>query len=112
MRLSNIGSDYCLEWIADLTEYDTISLDWNTDVQFARTAVKGKLTLQGNLDPAVLYASEAQLRQEVRAMLKAFGTQRYIANLGHGMLPDHPPLALKWFIEEIHNYSQELNKKE
>ena len=48
-------------------------------------------TLQGNLDPCVLYASYDQIRAEVRKMVDAFGKQQYIANLGHGVYPDTDP---------------------
>lgn len=40
-----------------------------------------------------------------------FGTHRYIANLGHGMLPSHDPAKLKVFIDAVHEFSEALIKK-
>lgn len=40
-----------------------------------------------------------------------FGTQKYIANLGHGMLPQHTPESVGIFVDEIHSYSEKVNKE-
>ena len=42
-------------------------------------------------------------------MLHKFGTQRYIANLGHGMYPDMDPEHLKAFVDAVHTYSSDMN---
>ena len=63
-------------------------------------------TLQGNLDPCVLYASYSQIRIEVRKMIETFGSQRYIANLGHGVYPDTNPDKVRCFIESVKEYSE------
>lgn len=108
------GSDYCLAWIADETSFDVISLDWSTSASAARSAVahSNKIALQGNLDPAVFYASEAQVRAATRQMLDAFGHGgRHIANLGHGMLPDHPLESLRTYVDEVHTYSEKNRRK-
>ena len=100
------GSDYCLSWIATQTEFDLISLDWSTSARDARAGVNGAVGLQGNLDPAVLYCSEEQIRMATRTMLDAFGPGgRLVANLGHGMLPDHPLEGLRVYVDEVHKYS-------
>ena len=46
--------------------------------------MNGKCALQGNLDPCALYGSRDVIRKEVKRMITEFGTQGYIANLGHG----------------------------
>ena len=47
-----------------------------------------------------------------RRMLKDFGTQKLIANLGHGMHPDHNPAHLQVFLEAVHEYSTEMNQEQ
>ncbi|GAB3314925.1 uroporphyrinogen decarboxylase [Larkinella ripae] len=80
-----------------------VGLDWNMDAAESRQLIPGK-TLQGNLDPCVLYADYDQIKVEVKKMLQAFGTQRYIANLGHGVYPDTDPQKVRYFIETVKDY--------
>ena len=61
-------------------------------------------TLQGNMDPCVLYADYGQIRAEVKRMIQAFGTQHYIANLGHGVYPDTDPDKARCFIEAVKEF--------
>ena len=51
----------------------------------------------------MLYADKPALDAAVAAMGQAFGGRRYIANLGHGMHPDHDPEHLGWFVDAVHN---------
>ena len=51
---------------------------------------------------------QEDIRYAVKNMLRKFGTQRYIANLGHGMHPDHDPEKLATFIDTIHSYSETM----
>ncbi|MGV3561283.1 uroporphyrinogen decarboxylase [Larkinella arboricola] len=81
-----------------------VGLDWNMDAAESRQLIPGK-TLQGNLDPCVLYADYDQIKAEVKKMLQTFGTQRYIANLGHGVYPDTDPEKVKYFIQTVKEYS-------
>lgn len=90
---------------------NTIGLDWNTTPEYARTQVGEGFTLQGNLDPCVLYASEQQIVSETRKMLDSFGHQKHIANLGHGVYPDTDPAKVKVFINEVKEYSFEQKQK-
>lgn len=79
----------------------TIGIDWHTSPSFARSMVGADKTLQGNLDPAVLYGSEEFIVTETKRMLDAFGPQKYIANLGHGVYPDIDHEKLKLFIQTV-----------
>ncbi|MCU0341453.1 MAG: uroporphyrinogen decarboxylase [Spirosomaceae bacterium] len=81
-----------------------VGLDWNMDAAESRQLIPTK-TLQGNLDPCVLYADYAQIRTEVTKMLRSFGTHRYIANLGHGVYPDTDPDKVRCFIDTVKSYS-------
>lgn len=81
-----------------------VGLDWNMSIKESRKMLPTK-TLQGNLDPCVLYGSLKDIEKETKKMLKAFGSQRHIANLGHGVYPDTDPEKVKCFIETVKNYA-------
>ncbi len=80
---------------------ETIGLDWNMDIAESRKLVGTNKTLQGNLDPCVLYGDFATIKKETTHMLEQFGRQRYIANLGHGVYPDIDPDKVACFIDTI-----------
>ncbi|MCY7350639.1 MAG: uroporphyrinogen decarboxylase [Cytophagaceae bacterium] len=81
-----------------------VGLDWNMDIAESRQLLPDK-TLQGNLDPCVLYAPFGEIRRQTRRMLEQFGSQRYIANLGHGVYPDTDPDKVRCFIDTVKEYS-------
>jgi uroporphyrinogen decarboxylase len=85
-----------------------VGLDWNMDIAESRRMLPDK-TLQGNLDPCVLYAPFDEIRRQTRRMLEQFGTQRYIANLGHGVYPDTDPDKARCFIEAVREESERMN---
>jgi len=93
---------YILEEFAQ-TNCTVIGLDWTIEPQKARSEAPTK-TLQGNLDPCVLYADKDKIKAETEKMLKAFGAQKYICNLGHGVYPDVDFEKAKYFIEVVQNY--------
>lgn len=94
------GAFFALEDFAKLN-CQVIGLDWNIEPHLARKQTGGQKTLQGNLDPCALYADFDTIRKETRQMVQAFGTQRYIANLGHGLYPDIDPDHVRCFIDTI-----------
>lgn len=81
-----------------------VGLDWNMDIAESKALIPGK-TLQGNLDPCVLYASYDQVRRETKNMLSAYGTHPFIANLGHGVYPDTDPDKVRCFIDTVKEHS-------
>ncbi len=81
-----------------------IGLDWTVDPGEARDLFYGK-SLQGNLDPCVLYAEPSVIRSKTHKMIAQFGGEKYIANLGHGVYPDIPVDNVKHFIESVKQYS-------
>lgn len=83
----------------------TIGLDWNMDIIESREMIGPDKTLQGNLDPCVLYASFEEIRRHTKKMLEDFGTSKHIANLGHGVYPDTDPEKVKCFIEAVKEFS-------
>ena len=82
----------------------TIGLDWNMDPIESRSLIGYDKTLQGNLDPCVLYSSFANIEKQTNEMLKQFEGGSYIANLGHGVYPDVHPDAVRCFIEAVKSY--------
>ncbi|MCP9767203.1 uroporphyrinogen decarboxylase [Lacihabitans sp. LS3-19] len=82
------------------TSCQVVGLDWNMDIKESRALIPNK-TLQGNLDPCVLYAPMKEVEKQTKSMLTAFGKQKYIANLGHGVYPDTDPEKVKCFIETV-----------
>jgi len=103
------GAFFSLKELSDLP-CNTIGLDWHTSASWARQVVGEDKTLQGNLDPAVLYGSFEQIKTQTHAMLDAFGEQRHIANLGHGVYPDIDAEHLKCFIESVKEYQYKLDQ--
>lgn len=83
---------------------DVVGLDWNMDITESRRMIPHK-TLQGNLDPCVLYSSFKEIEKHTKKMIKNFGGQKYIANLGHGVYPDTDPEKVKCFIDTVKNYT-------
>ncbi len=101
------GAHYALRDLAD-AGFRVIGLDWTMDPALAREQVGSDVTLQGNLDPSVLYAAPDVIRRRVRRMLEAFGDGPLIANLGHGMHPDHHPDHARAFVDAVHEESEAL----
>ena len=83
---------------------EVIGLDWNMDISESRRMIPHK-TLQGNLDPCVLYGSFKDIEKHTKKMIKNFGGHKYIANLGHGVYPDTDPDKVKCFIDTVKNYT-------
>lgn len=94
------GAWFGLKEMAE-TGADGLGLDWCIRPETARSMAGDQVTLQGNLDPAKLLAPRDMIKKEVREMLKAFGTQRYIANLGHGILPHVPVDNARAFVDAV-----------
>lgn len=84
-----------------------IGVDWTCSAQNARYLTGGKITLQGNFDPARLLSPPAEIKKRVTQMIDAFGKDRYIANLGHGILPNIPLDHAKAFIDAVKSYQPE-----
>ncbi|HZY79345.1 MAG TPA: uroporphyrinogen decarboxylase [Cyclobacteriaceae bacterium] len=81
-----------------------MGIDWNIYPEAARRLTQNTITLQGNLDPSVLLEDEEVVREETLKMINRFGTQRYIANLGHGILPETPVENAIAFVETVKGF--------
>jgi uroporphyrinogen decarboxylase len=97
------GSWYALE---DITASDAsgVGIDWCITPQLARQMTNNSITIQGNFDPAMLLAPIPEIQQAVKEMIDAFGPQRYIANLGHGITPNVPVDHARAFVDAVKSY--------
>lgn len=81
-----------------------LGVDWTCSARNARYLSGGKITLQGNFDPARLLSPPAQIKKMVHQMIDEFGKDGYIVNLGHGILPNVPVENAKAFIDAVKEY--------
>jgi len=85
---------------------DAVGLDWHVSLAQARRRIGGEVALQGNLDPAALYASEEKIEAEVRRILDEFGRgPGHVFNLGHGVYPDTDPERVAYLVDTVHRLS-------
>ncbi len=85
---------------------DAVGLDWTTDLAAAREAVGGRVALQGNLDPAALFAAPETLRAETLRVLASYGAGAgHVFNLGHGITPDVDPERVAVLVDTVQSYS-------
>lgn len=83
-----------------------VSLDWNCYLPDMRQKVPASISLQGNLDPHLLYAPLSKIKEEVRSLLEGMrGDRGYIFNLGHGLPPDVPEEAVRTLVECVKCHS-------
>jgi len=105
------GGGLWLEQIAAIGA-DAVGLDWTVNLGQARARVGAQVALQGNLDPAVLFAQPEQIRAEVRRTLEAFGKPAaghgHVFNLGHGISQFTPPQAVEVLVDAVHQTSRAL----
>ncbi|MBF0609930.1 MAG: uroporphyrinogen decarboxylase [Magnetococcales bacterium] len=102
------GCGPLLEEVA-ATGCQVVGLDWTTDLARARERVAGRVALQGNMDPAILYASEARIRQEVEEVLTAYGPHAgHIFNLGHGIAQDVDPARVSILVDAVRQVSRRI----
>jgi uroporphyrinogen decarboxylase len=85
---------------------DVVGVDWRVPLDEAATRVGPGAALQGNLDPAVLFAPTSVVEAKAREVLAdAAGLEGHIFNLGHGVLPSTDPDALTRLVEFVHRAS-------
>ena len=85
---------------------DAVGLDWTIELSEARRRAGGKVALQGNLDPAVLFAPPAAIHAEVGKVLASYGNGHgHIFNLGHGISQFTPPEHAAALVAAVHALS-------
>lgn len=94
-----------LDAIAELP-IDVAGIDWRTPLDRARAALGPRIGVQGNLDPAALFAPPDELERQVAGVLRAAGdAPGHIFNLGHGIWPETSPEAVARLIDSVHTQS-------
>ncbi|MCT4214425.1 uroporphyrinogen decarboxylase [Elizabethkingia anophelis] len=97
------GCWYALEDMAK-SKASALGVDWTVTPEIARKLTGGNISLQGNFDPARLHSSPETIRKMVHEMIDRFGKDKYIANLGHGILPNIPVENAEAFIRAVVEY--------
>jgi uroporphyrinogen decarboxylase len=93
---------------------DVVGLDWTVNLGAARQRVGHQVALQGNLDPAVLFAPPEAVAREGVAVLDSFGRPQradggwdgHVFNLGHGISQHTPPEHVSALVEAVHAHSR------
>jgi uroporphyrinogen decarboxylase len=104
------GNATHLEALAD-SGAESVGVDWLVELSEAARRTQGKVALQGNLDPAMLYGAPDSVRQRVREALDSYAAgnggsrEGHVFNLGHGLSPDMNPEHVAVLVDEVHAYS-------
>jgi len=109
------GGGPWLEQIAAIGA-DVVGLDWTVNLGRARAMVGGRVALQGNLDPNVLFAPPEVVAREAVAVLDSFGAPQradggwdgHIFNLGHGISQYTPPDHVGALVQAVHSHSRRM----
>lgn len=99
-------------WLPEMADAgaDALGLDWTMDIGRARTLVGGKVALQGNMDPSVLYGSPKAIKGEVARILASYGPgSGQVFNLGHGIHQFVDPKNAGVFIDAVHELSAQYH---
>lgn len=83
-----------------------LGLDWTIDISQAQKLTGNGVALQGNLDPATLYAPDDFIDNAVKNVINEFGDQPgHVFNLGHGMQPDMQPEKVAVLVDAVRKHS-------
>ena len=96
-------------WLAAMMKSgcNAVGLDWTADARAARSMAAGRVALQGNLDPAALFAPPERVREAARKVIDSFGlAPGHIFNLGHGVQPRTPVESVAALVDEVRAYSR------
>ena len=107
-------------WLQEMEalDCDVLGVDWTVNLGRARALVGASKALQGNLDPAVLFATPEQVAAEARRVLEDFGTPHagtgmgptHVFNLGHGISQHTPPDNVQALVEAVHAHSAHMRR--
>jgi uroporphyrinogen decarboxylase len=84
---------------------DVMGVDWRVNIDQAWMDISYRSAVQGNLDPAALFAPLPELKAKIRELLKRTGTRPgHIFNLGHGILPETPVENVKAAVQIVRDF--------
>jgi uroporphyrinogen decarboxylase len=98
------GCWFALEEMSN-SNASALGVDWTITPKMARKLTNNNITLQGNFDPARLLSPPSEIKKMVKVMIDEFGKDKYIVNLGHGILPNIPLENAKAFIDAVKEYN-------
>lgn len=99
------GAGAQLAQTCSVVKPDVLGVDWQTPIHLALDVLRNTaVALQGNLDPCALYANPEEIERRTKQMLQQFEGVPYIANLGHGILPDVPPEHAQVFVDTVRQW--------
>jgi len=84
---------------------DVLGVDWRINIDQAWMDISYRAAIQGNLDPAALFAPLPELKAKVTELLKRTGTRPgHIFNTGHGLLPETPVENVKAVVQMVREF--------
>ena len=103
------------QWLPSIADCGAtaVGIDWTTDIGGARALIGDRVALQGNMDPTMLFASPARIREEVATILSAYGHGvGHVFNLGHGITPGVNPDHVTAFVDAVQELSPQYHQVE
>ena len=84
---------------------DVLGIDWRVNIDQAWMDISYRSAIQGNMDPAALFAPLPELKARVHELLRRTGSRPgHIFNLGHGILPETPVENVKAVVEMVRDF--------
>ena len=95
-----------LEDLAQM-EADVVGVDWRIELGDAVGVLRGRASVQGNLDPCALFMAKDALERRVEEIVKqGYRARGHVFNLGHGILPQTDPEMARFLVETVHRLSR------
>ena len=106
----------CAPWIKEISEIgaDAMGVDWTVSLGEVRALTQDRVSLQGNLEPSVLFAGTEVVREQARKVIEDFGQVSnggHVFNLGHGIDKDTDPEVVAALVDEVHSYSRKFHSR-
>ncbi len=100
------GANHSLPMMAN-SGCHALGIDWTININDALKLTEGKVALQGNLDPATLYADDHFIDHAVKEVIDAYGDRPgHVFNMGHGMQPDMEPEKVAVLVDAVKRHSE------